>query len=189
MFLQFQTLSQHTNQEFQPVFFSVWNVQYLSDTVWRESDLVANRSVSHGVCACVCVCKGGADIPAVAYASARLCSVCRCVSVPQNVKHTKEEGLSCLPFPSHLPAFHPLYHVIPPSFPLSFLPPPPACPLLVYLPVLTHSFTDHPPLCLHLSSVLFLEAYFKLALPTFHSPPLLISPSHPLPTHFLSLVK
>lgn len=98
--------------------------------------------------------------------------------MPQMVKHTKEEGHSSMP-----PSLS-----SPPSFPPSFLLTSFlffVCQLLVYLPLLTHVFTHHLPRCLHLSSVYLRTPILSRALPTFHSPLILVTPSPPPSAYFL----
>lgn len=106
-----------------------------------------------------------------------------CGSVSKSKTHQRKR--SFLPsLHSHCLTFHPFFPVIPPSFPLSFLSP---------LRLTSARISARVDALLHQSSSsvfiyhLFLEIYFKLA--AFHSPLLLITPSHVLPTYFLSLVK
>ena len=117
--------------------------------------------------------------------------------VPQNVKRNQKERV-CLIFPPppQLPPFHltfSCYHsllsfTVFPSFLSSFLPSSLhcICPLLIYLPALTHSFTESSSSPSSSIIRLFLDAYFK---PAFHSPLLLVTPPRPQPTYFLSVVK
>lgn len=106
-----------------------------------------------------------------------------CGSVSKSKTHQRKR--SFLPsLHSHCLTFHPFFPVIPPSFPLSFLSP---------LRLTSARISARVDALLHQASSsvfiyhLFLEIYFKLA--AFHSPLLLITPSHVLPTYFLSLVK
>lgn len=86
--------------------------------------------------------------------------------------------------PLQLPNFYPLCPVFSPSFPFSLLPffLPPFRSLLIYLPVLTHSFTVHP-LCLHLSYLYFRRSISSMS--TLHPPPLLVSPPPPTTAYLL----
>lgn len=137
-------------------------------------------------CLCLCLCLSAwvcvfvvveSNTPAVVCATVRLSSVCWFVSVCLKIFNTPKERVFPAFPPPHLSPFHPLFPVIPPSFPYSFLPSFQhcVCPLLVYLPALTHSFTAYSPLCLHLSSVYFQASISSLpfllsTLPHFLSP-------------------